>query len=78
MRVQIDVGIQAAKAAELFAKAAEEATTAIGRDGAFRFEIDLEPNGPDDPEVVRLVLSNDDMERPEMDGRVMGGFSRDD
>lgn len=77
MRVQIDVGIQAEKAAEVFAQAAAEAKAHIGEDGAFEFRLELEPNGPAEPQVVALVFSNDDMERPEMTERIMGGFSED-
>lgn len=77
MRVQIDVGIQAGRAAELFEDAAAEAKAHIGQDGAFELRVELEPNGPAEPQVVALVFSNDDMERPEMTGRIMGGFSAD-
>lgn len=77
MQVRVNVGIQAAKAAELFEQAAHEARANVGDDGAFEIEIPLEPNGAADPQIVKLVFSNDDMEREELNGRVLADWFED-
>jgi hypothetical protein len=65
--MEMFISLRAAEAADLFWKLAE-AAAADTRDGAFEFKVQAE--GIQGGSVV-LIFNNDDMERPEMNGRTI-------
>lgn len=64
------IGMRAKDAEVVFRKLADEAAQAIGRDGAFDWRMVAESND-DNTQVITIHFNNDDMERPEMDGRTI-------
>jgi hypothetical protein len=67
--MQVHISMRAAEAVVLFERLASDAKAADSRDGAFSVEIPAEANVGDGQ--FTLIFNNDDMERPEMDGRIL-------
>lgn len=62
------IGMRAEDAVEFFQALLEDAQQAIGRDGAFEIAFRAESNYG---KPIGLIFNNDDMERPEMRGRII-------
>jgi hypothetical protein len=62
--------MRAEDAVEFLKTALEDAQQAIGRDGAFNTVYMGEPN-VQGGKAIEIIFNNDDMERPEMRGRII-------
>lgn len=64
------ISMRAEDAVEFLKTALEDAQQAIGRDGAFETIFQGEPN-IQSGKPIEIIFNNDDMERPEMRGRII-------